>query len=347
MRKDRVEKVMEGLHEQYICEAAGYMEKKKVSARKRPGKAATAAAGFAAVFFLFLSGLSLAAAAGSIPAYDILYSLYPEAAKRLVPVNAACEDNGIRMEVESVSVHEDTAEIYISMTDLTGNRIDDTMDLFDSYRIHVPEDNAGTCSFIHYDSETGTATFLITVQLMEGKKIEGQKLIFSVSQFLSGKRETEKELTEISLENAEAADTQEHVEIRGESWMPGEEEKMRENNRFLKENTEESFSPADGVTVTGWGFVDGWLHVQVHYDDILRTDNHGYIYFTDAQGNKTDCAGSVSFWDDAHTGSYEEYIFGIGRETDVSGLSVRGHFWTCKSLTTGRWQVSFPVENRE
>lgn len=343
MKKEKTEMLMDGLEDRYLCEAAAYME--KASGNRRFKKARTIAAGFAVIFFLSLSGLSLAAASGNIPAYDILYSLYPEAAKRLIPVNISCEDNGIRMEVESVSVYEDTAEIYISMTDLMGDRIDDTIDLFDSYRIHVPEDNIGTCSFVHYDPEANTATFLISVQLMDQKKITGQRLTFSVSEFLSGKKETEKTLPEISLGTAGiASDLQTDVDGRGGSQAPGEEEEITE---FLKENEEQSFSPTDGVTVTAWGFVNGRFHIQVYYEDILRTDNHGYLYLSDEQGNKINGTGSIAFWDESHTGSYEEYIFNIAPETDVSGLSVRGYFRTCRNLTTGNWQVTFPVENRE
>lgn len=345
MKKDKMEILMDGLNDRYICEAAAYMEKKKDSGSRRLRKAWTAAAGFAVILFLSLSGLSMAAASGNIPAYDILYSLYPEAAKRLIPVNISCEDNGIKMEVESVSVHEDTAEIYISMTDLIGDRIDDTIDLFDSYRIHVPEDNIGTCSFVHYDPEANTATFLISIQLMDQKKITGQRLTFSVSEFLSGKKKMEEVLPEISLETAGiVSDLQKDVENRGGSWISDEEEEITE---FLKENEEQSFSPTDGVTVTAWGFVDDRLHIQVYYEDILRTDNNGYLYLTDEQGNKINCTESIAFWDESHTGSYEEYIFKVAPEADVSSLSVWGYFRTCRNLTTGSWQVTFPVENRE
>lgn len=345
MREDRIETILSGLDDRYICEAVRYMGKKKDWRSRVFRKAKAAAAGFIVFSFLSVSGLSLAAASGNIPAYDILYALHPEAAKLLTPVKVSCEDNGIRMEVEAVYVHGDTAEIYISMTDLTGNRIDGTTDLFDSYEIHIPEDSIGTCSRIDYEQETNTATFLISVRLMNQKKISGQKLTFRVSQFLSGKKETEEELTEISLETAGAVSKlQRDVEERGGSWIPGEEEEISE---FLIENEKQSYSPTDGVKITAWGFADGRLHIQAYYEDILRTDNHGDIYLADEQGNRITCVRTTAFWDDSHTGSYEEYVFDVTPETDISGFAVRGHFWTCKDLTTGKWQVSFPIENRE
>ena len=52
------------------------------------------------------------------------------------------------MEVEAVYVHADTAEIYLSMQDLTEERIDETVDLFDSYSIRLSGSGSGigTCT---------------------------------------------------------------------------------------------------------------------------------------------------------------------------------------------------------
>ena len=100
-------------------------------------------------------------------------------------------------------VHADTAEIYLSMQDLTGERIDETVDLFDSYSIHSSRDSSSTCSLIEFDPESGKAVFLVQVKHMNGEKIEGQKLTFSVSEFLTGKQRVEQELPEIDLSRME------------------------------------------------------------------------------------------------------------------------------------------------
>lgn len=185
-------------------------------------------------------------------AYDILYSLYPEIAKTLTPVNLSCVDNGIKMEVEAVDIENDTANIYISMKDLDGNRIDETMDLFDSYYILSSRDSIATCSRIDYDVEEKKATFLIQQQQMYGKKITGKKLTFGVTEFLSGKHKMNEELPEIKLVNMEiVSDTQQDVEERGASRV-GDSKPV---TRFLKRNESISFSPIDGVAVTAYGFV--------------------------------------------------------------------------------------------
>ena len=40
----------------------------------------------------------------------------------------------------------------------------------------------------------------------------------------------------------------------------------------------------EGVTLTGIGMIDGALHVQIRYSDILHTDNHGFLTLTDREG---------------------------------------------------------------
>ena len=309
-----------------------------------PRRGRIAAACLAGALFLSAFSLIAAVAAGSMPAYEILYALYPETAKHLTPVQVSCEDNGIRMEVEAVYVHADTAEIYFSMQDLVGERIDETVDLFDSYSIHSSRDSIGTCSLVDYDPESGKAVFLIQVKYMNGEKIEGRKLTFSVSEFLTGKQKVEQKLPEINLSRTEEkTELQSDVPIRGSG---GNMEKVEEEQRkgLLEPDAAQSFSPVDGVTVTAYGWVDGRLHIQVHYADILNTDNHGYVYLKDGQGNDVSRFGSVAFWDEEQSGSYQEYFFEVEPEMITEGWSVWGYFSTCSELVEGDWRVTFPIE---
>lgn len=46
------------------------------------------------------------------------------------------------------------------MQDLTGDRIDETMDLFDSYQINRPFDSSGACRLAGYDAQQKAAAFL-------------------------------------------------------------------------------------------------------------------------------------------------------------------------------------------
>ena len=105
-------------------------------------------------------------------------------------------------------------------------------------------------------------------------------------------------------------------------------------------------SPVNGVTLTGIGYVDGHLHEQIYYEDILKTDNHGSIALLNSKtGKMIACNGSISFFDDARAGSYEDYIF-TGIAADILGnYALYGNFVTSSGSVEGNWSVTLPLEN--
>lgn len=342
MTKEQIEQAIGDMDDRYIDEAMTFTQKRNTAAYKwfRGIKAAAACVGI--VFLLSVSTLSAATAAGSIPAFDILYSLNPQVALKLSPVKVSCEDQGIKMTVESIYVQEDTAQVYISMQDLTGDRIDGTIDLFDSYALRTGKDQVGTCSLVDYDKDKKLATFLVSVQNMNGQKIKAGRLSFMVSRFLSGKEEWNRELTQITPgQIREAENIQTDVDFRGAS---AEDESGYNPSGYLTVDEAKRFSPVEGVTVTSYGFIDGKLHIQVYYDDILHTDNHGFVWLQDQDGTVIDCVKSIAFWDEEGVGSYEEYLFDLGMGDMHEGLTVWGYFVTSSTLTEGNWEVTFPIE---
>ena len=344
MSRNITEQIISNIDDKYICESVNFIERRNKASYVIVRRIGRIAACLLLVFVFSISSLSLAAATGNIPANDILYSLYPDMAMKLSPVNESCEDNGIKMEVESIYVHENMAEIYISMQDLTGNRIDETTDLFDSYDIHTSCDQIGGCEMVAYDADTRTATFLIQIQQNAGKKIAGKRMTFSVSQFLSGKKEVDKELENILIEDIPVvSEIQTEVNLRGY----GGEGFLDDISGFLIQNDTQTFSPVDGDLVTAYGYIDNKLHVQVYYEDILKYDNHGEVYLKNADGSEVHCLGNIAFWDENRIGSYEEYIFDVSPEDDLSDYTVWGYFDTCDMLTTGYWEVAFPIENKK
>ncbi|MDO4173615.1 MAG: DUF4179 domain-containing protein [Eubacteriales bacterium] len=109
-----------------------------------------------------------ALAANVEPVYQVMYTLSPSMAQFFMPVHLSDEKNGIRMEVESAYIYGNTAEIYITMQDLTGDRIDATMDLNDSYDIHIPFSSVSGCEMVDYDENTKTARLYIRIEFWNG-----------------------------------------------------------------------------------------------------------------------------------------------------------------------------------
>ena len=279
------------------------------------------------------------------PVYQIVYRISPTLAQTLKPVRLSSEDNGIKMEVISVAVYENEAAIYISLQDLTEqNRIDETTDLFDSYSIHRAFSSSASCSRVSFDKETGTATFLISISQWNDEEIVGDKITFGLRQFLSGKSRFEGKLTELNLTSVtNITETQKPKSFRGGGGKHLDFE-SRFDYKYLIPLENGLHTPVDGVTITNIGFIDDKLHIQLYFEDILTYDNHGYISLYDKSCNKAESI-HFAFWDDEKIGSYEEIIYDISPE-EIENYTPYGEFVTCKNLTKGNWQVTFPLENK-
>ena len=335
------EKILNGMEDIYLNEAIEYEIKRK---EKRVILIfVRIAACIMIIFGVSCSSLFLAVAAGNMTAYDVLYVLYPKIAVKLTPVYESCEDEGIRMAVEGIAIQDNCAYIYISMQDLEGRGIDESIDLFDSYSIHTNADQIGGCTLIDFDEENKKATFLIVIQNMDGSPVEGSVMTFSVSKILTEKKEMQAELTQICLDAIQEVTetrTEESLDIRGGSYREGYAEM---SGKYLCVDDSKLFGPIPGVVVTNYGLVNDKLHVQVYYEDILKYDNHGYIYLSEAEGNKVLSEYSTAFWDEEKQGGYEEYIFNISTDM-LEKYKVYGHFFICQNLVEGDWKVRVRIE---
>ena len=293
--------------------------------------------------------IAVPAMAATIPAfYDVLYKISPATAQFFKPVQRSCEDNGVRMEVEAAYIHEDTAQIYISMQDLAGVGLDKTTDLFDSYRIHTPFGSEGYCQLSSFDPDTKTATFLIAIRQRNGQNISGDKLTFSVRKLLFNKQSTIGVIEGVDLASAALSAKTQFVRPRSVSAIDFTDKSDAHKEYTVLKSDGDICSPADGVALTGIGYVDGRLHIQVYYADILNTDNHGEVYlFNSSTGARIAANGSIAFFDDAKTGSYEDYIFSDISKDTLGDYVLYGDFTTASPALEGNWSVTFPLENTE
>ena len=287
--------------------------------------------------------------AAKIPSfYNVIYEISPATAQFFKPVQSSCESQGIQMEVVASYIHEDTAEIYVSLQDLEGNRLSESTDLFDSYSIHTPFDCTSNCTLVSYDPNTKTATFLITIEQWGNVDIVGDKLTFSVREFFGQKEEHRGTISDVDLGHITLSTSTQAVSSRG---MSGDEY-VAENEYadsstgvvVLKSNGRIA-SPTGGVALTGIGYIDGRLHVQVYYEDILKTDNHGFIKLINKNtGESIDCYGSVSFFDEEQRGSYTDYVFtNIPMET-LGEYELYGEFVTSSGSIEVHWSITFPLD---
>lgn len=340
------EKMMEGI---------GYIDEKLIAesrnepSRKYFGVKKTVALIIAAVLCFSLA-VTAGASAMNGPLYDILYAVFPSVAQSLKPVNVSCVDNGIRMEVVSASVEGSKAKIYISMQDIEGVRIDETIDLYDSYHIKQPFDSTGFCSKVSYDEKTKTATFLITITRTDGKDIKNGTVTFSVGEFMSKRGYFSGYIDEIDLSTAdENAEIQNEVDKNGYAYDGKTETKEYLENMPCLVPQGNLYSPFPNVTITGIGFVDGKLHIQMLFENRSKTDSHGFVHLVDEDGNRIESPFAVYFLKDANTerhDSYYEEVFEISPE-ELENCRLFGEFWSSNTHVEGDWEVTFNLEDAE
>lgn len=326
---------MSEVNDKYYEEAANYQYKKRGWT-----KWGTLAA---CLLLAFIMSVPALAAADFDPAYNLLYMVSPTIAQKLKPVRVSCEDNGIEFEVISAYVEGNEANIFVSVQDLEGDRIDETTDLFDSYSINTPFDCSSSCKNISYDTETKTATFLISISQWNEQDIIGKKITFSAREMLSNKQEYDDALPDLDTNKISTIpEIVEPTGIFGGGGMDYQE--VADNFCALKPMGILS-SPVDGVDITAMGYIDGKLHIQAKYENILETDNHGYVYFKNAKGEEIQCVANVAFSiDNEHQERYEEYVFDL-LDVDLTEYELYGHFVTSSTHITGNWSVTFPLES--
>lgn len=313
----------------------------KAPARPRRLRPLIALAAVLVCLALTVPAFAMPALAADPNGYALLYSISPAAAQFFKPVNRSDEDNGIRLTVDSVYLHSDTVEVYVALQDLTGDRLDETTDLFDSYRINRGFDCSATCSLAGYDAQTRTARFLISITSFDGQDIEGDKLTFSLNRLLTGKTETEGAVTGLDLAAVQAEPATQQVTRRGGSGIAAEAGGSTAETRTALVPTGTLAAPAPGVAITAVGYVDGLLHIQVLYENILETDNHGQLWL-DNGVEKLECLGSLSFFAENGSDSYEDYYFDV-TPAQLADCTLYGSFVTADTLIEGNWEITFPL----
>lgn len=334
MKKDDLYNAISEINDEYLEEADSYYPKTNISWKKWIAVAAS-------VCLLCGTAVPVLAASDHETAYEIMYAISPAIAQKLKPVRLSAEDNGIKMEVVAANIEDTNARILVEFQDLEKNRIDDTTDLFDSYSIHTPYDHSGGCTFVKYDYETGKATFMIEIEQKKPFLKEKDKITFSVKELLNGVENKKIKIDQIDLENIpEVQKFISNADIRG----TGGKGVHLKNHKIMALNDEDEIMLENGVVLKGYGMVDDQLHIQVKYENILETDNHGYCYLKDSAGKTVDHMYSVSFWDDNEKDSIYEYVFDVPGD-QLMNYDVHGEFWIGTSeLIKGNWQVTFPLE---
>ena len=280
-----------------------------------------------------------ALAAGIPGAYEALYAISPETAQFFKPVQKSAEYQGIEVKVVSAYVQKADAEVLITVHDTESDRLDQSIDLYDSYDINTAFDSIGTCSQVGYDGESNTATFLITINSMNADEsvVAGEKVTFTVTTLLGGK--TEVLDVPIDLDWNAIPET-----VETEKADPYENDVLTIG--------EEQTTAYEGFAVTGIGYVDGKLHIQLYTPGRKLYDDHAFLYLMNANGEKIDAdmlyRGGYNTGDsnDEMRADYVEYVFDVP-QSELQTYTLYGDFYSAKTRIDGNWSVTFPLENQD
>ena len=164
---------------------------------------------------------------------------------------------------------------------------------------------------------------------------------------MSNKQKFDGIIADIDLANIDLTTMTQIVSPRGiDSAELAEQHKSNNHGLTALKSDKSITSPVDGVMITAVGYVNGNLHVQVYYENILKTDNHGTITLKNrVTGEIISCFGSFSFFDAEKSGSYQDYIFADISTTELLNYQLYGEFVTSAGSIEGDWSVTFPLEN--
>lgn len=261
----------------------------------------------------------------------------------LQPINLVSESNGIKLEVLGAMNDDDSTVIYLTLQDLTKDRIDETLDI---YNFTLSGAQVLNMQVIDYNEETHTAT--LKLQGHGGKHMNGKNIYLGIQSFLSDKVFYNDFLPSLDLSLFASQDTESITLKDGD--LSGSSGENRSNIRILKPGRLNLTLPElDFITISNVGYIDNNLHIQVKYrDDSI--DDHGYFYFVDESGEEVDTSSrSISFGVNEHNETQygtnmEEYIFDITPE-QLESLQLKGYFVTANQYTEGDWHVKFKLES--
>jgi len=290
--------------------------------------------------------LAVPVMAATVPAFNRLLSiLSPELAQILQPVALVSESNGIKMEVVAAMNDDDTAVAYLTMQDLTGDRIKGSIDL---YHYSISEGSMFTHEMIAYDEETKTAT--IRLLASGGSKLNGKKITLRIDSFLSDKQVFKEVATGIDPVNIPPAPLTIPLDMNDVRGGGGELfQQLRAQGTVQVLPPEALNAPLPGIdfaNISNVGIIEGRLHVQIKWTG-SSVDDHGDVYLEDGAGRIIH-PSNFSFGRDAagkagYGREYEEFILDVdpGR---LAQYKLKGYFVTNGGYVEGKWQTTFKIE---
>ena len=212
-------------------------------------------------------------------------------------IEGGSEYDGIKLELISAVKEENKLVVYFTLTDLTEDRLKDSLDFFkkmDLFRNWSIDQVCESCRLLNYDKKTKTATFQV-ISMMAGVSTS-ETATLKLKYFLSGLNYKIK-LIENQLDIYSLASNNESEYVPVNYYLSSSGYDFRnlykskyffntEKIHLLKaDNLSITFSNIDWSKISNIGFIDDELHIKT----VLDGDSFNNIIslsFVDKNGNK-------------------------------------------------------------
>lgn len=290
----------------------------------------------ASVATVFLASSITVGAAMNDDVKDFLWYISPDLAALLQPIESTVEHDGIKMEIVSAMQDEDMAVVYVTMQDLEGNRIDETLDIYDYF---MSKGRSFTVERMGFDATTNTA--LVRFMSFSGSSTDNFKL--KIRSFLSDKSVLEDVTFSLDLQDVKEQQTEllPVGTIRGGA-SPGE------NVYVLSAGTLNIHTQLyDGMRMTNIGLHHDKLYVQTGWSANNAID-HGQFYLVNQAGQEIHPTESYSYGRDEqgkpiYAYNFQEDLFDV-KDIDLAAYELQAKIYTAGQYVKGDWEASFKLE---
>jgi len=236
---------------------------------------------------------------------------WPELANSLVPVNASCEKQGIRWEMKAAAVKDDEALFVYTLKDLQGDRINAGTGI-----LHWPDltddigerDTGGKGGPVSFDEATGELLYAECIKYKSRILPEDRRVTVGFEN-LSIDNQTSVDLLPMLEQYGEKAETVDPPTLLpvfrddGTYMRLVPDEEACKGVKVLDYTKPLNVPLAKDITLTGIGWVDDVLHVQLHY-----ANNREGRFYTGITSPEFDFLYDSSIrWDENNDG-VEEWV---------------------------------------
>jgi len=282
---------------------------------------------------------------------------WPGIAKELKPVNLNCEKEGIRAEVIYALIKDQKLYVVYSLQDLEGDRIKDNLNTY--YLDNLGGTGLYSMRLDWDETEEHKATFLKVYDIPEPVQPDG-KLVVNLIGLMT------EEVTTIDLlpllkkygKTVEGVDKPEDTLAETLDWSTG----SFANVDLSKYPTILDYTqPLDEtlcgpVSLTGIGWIDNKLHVQIHNPDetTCTIGNTTYLSWmgtprlaiTEEKDSRNPAYDELS-WGIFSNGEtawkkYAEYVWEIAPD-DINHLELKADIYHHKKISDTTWKIEIPI----